>query len=123
MDLDFLSQADNANLKLELAKMALETAKANLEAAKQTYEDVLAKADDHGIPRAKLKKLAEDRVQALIDSGLVNANARNDGARAEAKKERPKKPKAEAKESGDEEPLLPPASDAQAGDIGAAIEF
>ena len=121
MDLDFLSQADNATLKLELAKIALETAKANLEAAKQAYEDVLAQADHHGIPRAKLKKLAEDRVQALIDSGLVSVTARSDGAKADARKERPKKTKAEAKETGDEESLHLASTDAPPAELGTPV--
>ena len=121
MDLDFLSQADNATLKLELAKMALETAKANLEVAKQSYEDVLAQADSHGIPRAKLKKLAEDRVQALIDSGLVSVTARGDGAKAEAKKDRPKKAKAESKETADEEALHLVSNDTPPADLGTPV--
>ena len=66
MDLTFLSQADGVTLKLELAKAALETAKNNFETAKQAYDELLAQADGHGIPKAKLKKLTEDRMLALF---------------------------------------------------------
>jgi uncharacterized protein (DUF2126 family) len=85
MDLNFLSQADNVALKYELAKAALETAKGNLEAAKQAYDDLLAQADTHGIPKAKLKKLTEDRVQALLEAGLVPAG-KAEGKAAEGKR-------------------------------------
>jgi multidrug resistance efflux pump len=95
MDLNFLSQADNVALKYELAKAALETAKNNLEAAKQAYDDLLAQADTHGIPKAKLKKLTEDRVQALLESGLVPA-AKADGGKAAEGKRGKKAPKTEA---------------------------
>ena len=71
MDLAFLSQADSVTLKLELAKVALEAAKNNLEAAKQAHDELLAQSDSHGIPKAKLKKLTEDRVQSIFESGIL----------------------------------------------------
>lgn len=71
MDFAFLSQADHVTLQLELARASLETAKAQFEAAKSAHEELLAQADSRGIPRAKLKKLTEDRVQALLEAGLV----------------------------------------------------
>jgi len=70
MDLTFLNQADSATLQLEQARRALESAKLELDSAKKNYDEVLAQADEHGIPKAKLKKLAEDRVAQLIESGL-----------------------------------------------------
>lgn len=95
MDLNFLSQADNVALKYELAKAALETAKSNLEVAKQAYDDLLAQADSYGIPKAKLKKLAEDRVLALLEAGLVPA-AKAESRPAESKRGRkPAAPKGE----------------------------
>lgn len=72
MDLSFLSEADAITLEFERAKRGLESAKAAFENAKKSYEDLLARADDHGIPKAKLKKLTEDRIQSLFDSGLLN---------------------------------------------------
>jgi hypothetical protein len=89
MDLSFLSQADTVTIKYELAKAALETARNNLDAAKQAYDDLLAQADTYGIPKAKLKKLTEDRVQALLDSGLLTGVKQEAGARpAEGKRGR-----------------------------------
>lgn len=81
MDLSFLSQADTVTIKYELAKAAVETARANLETAKQAYDDLLAQADSYGIPKAKLKKLTEDRVQALLDSGLLSGVKAEGGSR------------------------------------------
>lgn len=98
MDLTFLAQADQATLKLELAKSALEAAKTAFDQAKQAYDDLLNQADTHGIPRPKLKKLTEDRVQALFENGLISA------ARAEAKPaepRRPRKPKPDAEIVGE----------------------
>lgn len=89
MDLTFLAQADQVTLKLELAKSALEVAKTAFEQAKQAYEDLLNQADTHGIPKAKLKKLTEDRVQALFENGLVNAT-RAESKPAEKKARKPK---------------------------------
>ncbi|PWU12244.1 MAG: hypothetical protein C5B49_16570 [Bdellovibrio sp.] len=93
MDLAFLSQADSATVKLELAKTALETAKNNLETAKQAYEELLAQADAHGIPKAKLKKLMEDRVQPLFESGILGTLAFDENHRpaGEVKRERSRK--------------------------------
>lgn len=73
MDLTFLAQADQATLKLELARHALEAAKGAFESAKLEYDDLLAQSDTHGFPRAKLKKLTEERWQGLMESGLVSA--------------------------------------------------
>lgn len=97
MDLTFLAQADQITLKMELAKSALEAAKAAYDQAKQAYDDLLSQADTHGIPKAKLKKLTEDRVQALFESGLVAAT------RAEVKpaEKKPRKPKADAEIVGE----------------------
>ena len=93
MDLAFLSQADSVALKLELAKTALETAKSNLETAKQAFDDLLLQADGYGIPKAKLKKLLEDRVQTLFESGILPTMESGDSHKplAEVKRERPRK--------------------------------
>lgn len=93
MDITFLSQADSVTLKLELAKAALETAKNNLETAKQAYDDLLGQADAHGIPKAKLKKLTEDRAQVLFESGILATMGFGDTQRplAEVKRDRPRK--------------------------------
>ena len=98
MDLTFLPRLDSATLKFELAKRALESAKTELENAKQAYDDVLAQAESHGLPKAKAKKLADDRVQALFDSGILSAAERLDGVAApsETKREKSKKKSAPA---------------------------
>lgn len=99
MDLSFLAQADNVTLKLELARSSLESAKNQFDAAKQAYDELLAQADNHGIPKAKLKKLTEDRVQALIESGLISGSTKLEGAPrpgAEAKRGKKAKPGAES---------------------------
>lgn len=91
MDFSFITQADQAAFELERAKRALELAKSNLETAKQAYDAIMAQAENNGIPRARLKKLVDERVQALLDGGLADAGA---GARLLPKSERgAKKPK------------------------------
>lgn len=68
----FLAEADEAALRLERARRELEAAKANLEAAKQSHDAIIARADDMGMTRAKLKRLTEERLASLIDTGLAN---------------------------------------------------
>jgi DNA invertase Pin-like site-specific DNA recombinase len=72
MDLDFLAQADSVTLKLELAKQAIEAAKIEFEICKKAYDELFAKAEERGMPKGKLKKLTEERIQALFDSGMVS---------------------------------------------------
>ena len=71
MNLDFLAQADLVTLRFEKAKRLVELAKNELEAAKQAYDELLTKSEEHGIPKNKLKKLAEDRIAALFEAGMV----------------------------------------------------
>lgn len=73
MDFSFITQADQAAFELERAKRALDLAKSNLETAKQTYDAIMAQAENNGIPRARLKKLVDERVQALLEGGLADA--------------------------------------------------
>ncbi|HND85459.1 MAG TPA: hypothetical protein PLU50_06605 [Pseudobdellovibrionaceae bacterium] len=72
VDFDFLKQADTVTLNLEKAKRAIEIAKQELEQAKIAYDETFSQAEEHGIPKAKLRKLTEDRVQAMIESGLLD---------------------------------------------------
>ncbi|MGE3680651.1 MAG: hypothetical protein AB7G93_02920 [Bdellovibrionales bacterium] len=105
MDLNFLALADATTLEMEKAKRALEAAKAAFETAKQNYEDMLAKSDEVGIPKGKLKKLTEDRIQMLFESGLVgsgfNEQRSPPKATAPRKSAKPKKGKTEP-EANDE---------------------
>lgn len=93
MDFQFLAQADAVALELEKAKRALEKAKSELENAKLAYDELLAKADDLGIPRGKLKKITEDRIQSLMESGLLE---KAEAAKASAPRP-PRRPKTAAK--------------------------
>jgi hypothetical protein len=97
MDFQFVNKADQAAFALEKAKRGLEQAKLDLEAAKIAYEEVMAQAESHGLPRARLKKLVDERVQALLDGGLVDlgasAAARGAGASAGKPEKTPKKPR------------------------------
>lgn len=93
MDMDFLAQADRVTLNLELAKRAIETAKAEFENAKRAYDELFAQAESHGMPKAKLKKLTEERVQALLESGILQ---RERGATVDSSR-REKTPRKKAK--------------------------
>lgn len=95
MDLDFLAKADRVTLNLELAKKAIETAKAEFENAKRAYDELFSQAEAHGIPKAKLKKLTEERVQALLESGVIQKERLGN----EPKREKPAKKKAKAEAS------------------------
>lgn len=98
-----IQEADYATLEMEQtraavesAKMALELAKEDFEKAKAAFDQVIAKADEMNIPRAKLRKLAEERSAALMASGILSVPA-NQAARAPKTPKTPKKktPKAE----------------------------
>ena len=91
--ISFLSEADSAALRLEGARRELETAKLNLEQAKLAYDSVVAKADELGIPRAKLKRLTDERLASLIDTGLAGLPASQSSAprAVDTKADRPKK--------------------------------
>jgi hypothetical protein len=90
MDFEFLAQADAATIKLEKAKRALEAAKAELELSKKAYDEMLAQADEKGIPKAKLKKLTEDRIHLLFESGLLEFTEEVTPREPKAKKARTK---------------------------------
>ena len=84
MDFQFFHQADQAAFNLEKAKRSLELAKAALEAAKLAFDDVMARAEELGVPKAKLRKIVEERVQVLFDSGLVGPELSSAAAVREA---------------------------------------
>ena len=75
INFDFLKMADEAALQVEQAKMALEKAKSELDHSKNYYEEIFSQCEENGIPKAKLKKLLEERLQTLIESGLVSLSA------------------------------------------------
>ena len=104
MDFNFLADADRVALQLERAKRGLESAKAALESAKHDYDELLLRSEELGIPRAKLRKLTDDRIQSLTDSGMLELGAApaagvSKGAmKAPAK---PRKPKADKNAAAD----------------------
>lgn len=98
MDHKFLAEADHVTLQYEKAKRVLESAKVELDSAKKSYEEILSRADEMGIPKAKLKKITEDRIQSLIDSGLLELS----DSRLPAKETKPRKAKAKALPSAEE---------------------
>ncbi len=79
--LKLLQEGDSIGLEMEKAREALEAAKLALEQAKEQFEEVkgqleqiVTKAEEAGIPRAKFKKLVEERVAAMWASGLIQSN-------------------------------------------------
>jgi outer membrane protein TolC len=99
-----LQEADIASLELERAKYAIDESKEAWEKAKEEYEDarkalekVLFKADEMAIPRQRIRKLIDDRTQALVASGLIATEAKSSSSRGTTKA--PKKPKAAPKKT------------------------
>lgn len=70
--LEYLAKVDFAAVQFEKAKREIESAKMNFEKSKQAYEEVLTQAEALGMSKAKLKRVAEDRVIALLESGLID---------------------------------------------------
>lgn len=77
-----LVQMEQARTAVDMAKLHFEMAKEDFEARRQVFDQVIASADTLGVPRGKLKKLAEERSAALLASGLlaVPANAGRPGS-------------------------------------------
>lgn len=92
MNLRFLAQADAVTLELETAKHNLELAKLAFETTRKSYDEMLSQADDEGIPKAKLKKITEERIQSLRESGMLELAP----AKTSMKEAKPKKAKVKA---------------------------
>ena len=93
-----LQEADGVAIENERARYQIEVAKQALDAAKEFYDKtkadldtIVGKADELGIPRPKIKKLIEERTQALMLSGLVNATESRSSAPKASKTPRPGK--------------------------------
>lgn len=65
-------EMQKAEEALDLAKHAVEQAKERFELTKSFFEQVVARAEEAGLPRAKFKKLVEERVAGLWNSGLIS---------------------------------------------------
>ena len=109
-----IQDADLASVEVERAREVVENAKASLEAAKEGFElaktqfdQTLMRADEMGVPRAKLKKLAEERTTVLISAGLISANQ-------EARHPIPRSPKPAKKKAKSEIETETPAPDSEA---------
>ncbi|MBC7464885.1 MAG: hypothetical protein H7256_02745 [Bdellovibrio sp.] len=116
-----IQDADVAAVDLEKARGQVETAKQSLETAKELHEqarlfldEILSRAEVIGIPRAKIKKLVEERTQILVASGLMPAAGE---ARVAAPKTAKvsKKTKAAVEElTLNDSPMVPPEEDHEA---------
>lgn len=77
--IELIQEADLALLEIEqgrvamdAAKVAFEMAKSDHERAKRTFEEVIARADEVGVSRVKLRKIVEERAAVLSASGLMS---------------------------------------------------
>ena len=115
-----IQDADVAAVDLEKARSQVETAKQNLETAKELQEqarlfldEILSGAENIGIPRAKIKKLVEERTQMLVASGLMPTSGETRLVSPKAKTS--KKTKAASDEAqADETLVIRPEEDHQA---------
>lgn len=121
MDLiKLLQEGDATGLEMQKALEALEHAKKSVEQAKERYdltknyfEQAIAKADEAGIPRAKFKKLIEERVAGLWNSGLIN--------QSEEKLAKPVRASRPSKKSKDET-IETEDFDGSASDLNASMD-
>lgn len=102
-----LQDGDLAGLELEksresveLAKQALEVAKERFEAAKASFEDIAQRVDEAGMPKAKFKKVIEERTAVLWNSGFVTTRT-DDRVRPAKVAKTPKKSKQSAEIESD----------------------
>jgi DNA-directed RNA polymerase beta' subunit len=66
---------EKARAHVDAAKLSLETAKDQQEQARVALDEIVNRADEFGVPRAKVKKLIEERTQMLMASGLIPTTA------------------------------------------------
>lgn len=67
-----LVQLEQARGAVEAAKLGFDLAKEELEQRRLAFDQVITRADEVGVPRGRLKKLAEERSAALLASGLLS---------------------------------------------------
>ncbi|MGZ3749362.1 MAG: hypothetical protein ACXWRE_17130, partial [Pseudobdellovibrionaceae bacterium] len=89
---------DVAAVQFEKAKREMENAKLQFERSKQAYEEVLSQAESLGLSKSKLKRVAEERLNALLENGLIDI-----GKTVEAKTEKPVKAKKKERTADSEE--------------------
>lgn len=66
---------EKARAQVEAAKLSLETAKEQQDQARTALDEIVNRADELGVPRAKVRKLIEERTQSLMASGLIPTTA------------------------------------------------
>lgn len=66
---------EKARAQVEAAKLCLETAKDLQDQARTALDEIVNRADELGVPRAKVRKLIEERTQSLMASGLIPTTA------------------------------------------------
>jgi hypothetical protein len=108
-----LQEGDATGLEMQKALEALDLAKSSVEQAKERYEltknyfeQVIARADEAGIPRAKFKKLVEERIAGLWNSGLIEI-----GTEKQPKAAKPARPAKKNKTATLEESAEPAPDD------------
>jgi hypothetical protein len=107
---------EKSRANIEAAKAALENAKQESEAARVRLEDALCRAEEAGLPRAKVRKVAEERANALLVSGLLRDEA------TPAEKIPPKTPKA-PRRAKSVEAEVKPKSEIEWADDKAPVEI
>lgn len=95
-----LLDVERTRMGVESAKTALEMAKSDCDRAKSHFDSVIAKADSLGVPRAKLKKIIEERTAVLSASGLLSVPANKSNAQSPFGSTK-KAPKAKSKKIDD----------------------
>ncbi len=100
-----LLDVERTRMGVESAKAALEMAKSDFDHAKSHFDSVISKADSLGVPRAKLKKIIEERTAVLSASGLLSVPANKSTAQSPfaSPKKAPKTKSKKADESADTE--------------------
>lgn len=95
-----LLDVERTRMGVEAAKTALDLAKTDCDRAKSHFDSVIAKADALGVPRAKLKKIIEERTAVLSASGLLSVPANKSSAQISFGTAK-KAPKVKSKKSDD----------------------
>lgn len=91
--LEYLAKVDFAAVQFERAKREMEAAKMNFEKTKLAYDEILTQAESMGLSKPKLKRVAEERIVSLLESGLIDMGKEIVKKSADAKAEKVAKSK------------------------------
>lgn len=124
--MNLIQEADVASIEFEKARAQVEAVKLSLEAAKEqqdqartTLDEIVNRADEYGVPRAKVKKLIEERTQMLMASGLIPTTAEIRASAGTAKPRAAKKVKI-VTESLEKDDFALPSEEAETPALGIA---